>query len=520
MRFTPRVYAKKTPDKPAYIMAESGEVVTYRQLEERANQCAHLFRKVGLRVGDHIAILMENNSRFLEIVWAAQRSGLYYTAVSRHLTTHEIEYIVNDCEAKVLITSTTLSSVAGPLIDKIPRVHTKLVVYGSIPGYTRYEPALESCPTTPIINEIEGAPMLYTSGSTGQPKGIINTDLTNPFDEDVEASPYPLFDYIGYSQSTTYLSPAPLYHAAPLYYILAVHRYGGTAIIMDKFGAVESLALIEKHKVSHAQWVPTMFVRMLKLPDEERLKYDVSSMQMAVHGAGPIAVSTKERMIAWWGPKLLEYYMGTEGNGLTMITSEEWLEHKGSVGRSALGTIHILDAEENELPVGEVGSIYFSGGNSFEYHNAPEKTKESFTSKGWSTMGDIGCLDKDGYLYLKDRKADMIISGGVNIYPQEAEKVLIEHDAVMDVAVFGVPNEDFGEEVKAVVQPMRLAEAGPDLEKKLIAYCQSKISKIKCPVSIDFKEEFPRTPTGKLIKRKLKETHKTARLSSDFTTHI
>jgi long-chain acyl-CoA synthetase len=507
MRFSPRAYAEKTPDKPAYIMAASGEVVTYRQLEERANQCAHLFREAGLKVGDHIAIFLENNPRYIEIVWAAQRSGLYYTAVSRHLTDSEVEYMVNDCEAKVLLTSYALNEIVASLSDRIPNVHTKLMIGGTVPGYQPYEAAVGLCPVTPIDDELEGAPMLYSSGTTGRPKGIVNVELVDAFDADLEPDAYAYYELFTYNQDMVYLSPAPLYHAAPLYFCLAVHRFGGTVIIMERYDTAESLAIIEKHKVTHSQWVPTMFVRMLNLPDHERLSYDVSSMQMAMHGAAPIAVATKEQMIDWWGPVLFEYYGGTEGNGATLITSEEWLGHRGSVGRAVLGEVRILDDEGVELPAGETGSIYFSGGTSFEYHNDPEKTQETRTSEGWSTLGDIGCLDEDGYLYLKDRKADMIISGGVNIYPQEAEHVLTEHEAVEDVAVFGIPNDDFGEEVKAVIQPKRMAEAGPQLESELIAFCRSKISKIKCPVSIDFKEEFPRTPTGKLLKRKLKELY-------------
>ncbi len=507
MRFSPRLYAEVTPDKAAYIMANSGEEVTYRQLEERANQCAHFFRDVGLKNGDHIAIFMENSPRFFEIAWAAQRCGLYYTAVSRYLTVSEVEYILNDCGAKVFLTSKALQDVAEALGDKIPNVKVKVMINGITQGYNSYEDTISEFPIIPVKNEFEGSDMLYSSGTTGRPKGIISAIIEYPFDEDEDPEPWSYFDLFHYRQDMIYLLPAPLYHTAPLRYSMAVHRFGGTVIVMEGFDVLYSLYLIEKYKVTHSQWVPTMFVRMLKLPEKDRKKYDVSSMQMAMHGAAPISVGTKRQMIAWWGPVLVEYYGGTEGNGGTCISSEEWLEHEGSVGKSVMGEIHILDENGYELLAGEVGTIYFANGNSFEYYNDSEKTEESRSSKGWSTLGDIGYLDKDGYLYLKDRKADMIISGGVNIYPQEAEQVLIEHDDVIDVAVFGIPNDDFGEEVKAVVQPKDMSNAGPELERKLKTYCRSKISKIKCPATIDFKEDLPRTPTGKLIKRKLKELY-------------
>lgn len=508
MRFSPRVHAEQTPDKPAYIMANSEKVVTYAQLEERANRCAHLFRNYGLQVGDHIAIFMENNSHFLEVVWAAQRCGLYYTAVNRHLTVTEVEYIVNDCGAKVLLTSYALRDVARPLAEKLEKTVHKLMADGADTGYEAYEEAVAACESKPVDNEIEGAPMLYSSGTTGRPKGVLpQLDLDQQFDYDEPEIIPSIFDFFHYSKDMTFLSPAPLYHAAPLHYTMAVHRFGGTVIVMDHFETEQSLALIEKYQVTHSQWVPTMFVRMLKLPEETRLKYDISSQKVAIHGASPIAVPTKEKMIDWWGKILIEYYGGTEGNGACVITSEDWLAHRGSVGRSAMGKIHILDEHGEELPVGEIGGIYFSGGATFECYNDPQKTAESRANNGMSTLGDIGCLDGDGFLYLKDRKADMIISGGVNIYPQEAEQMLIEHEDVLDVAVFGIPNEEFGEEVKAVVQPRDYSVAGPELEDKLIAFCRQNLSKIKCPKTVDFKESLPRTPTGKLLKRNLKKEY-------------
>jgi long-chain acyl-CoA synthetase len=311
----------------------------------------------------------------------------------------------------------------------------------------------------------------------------------------------------GVTADSVYLSPAPLYHSAPLRFTMAAQRLGATVIVMEHFDPMEYLRLIEKHQVTYSQVVPTMFVRMLKLPKEEREQSDLSSLKLVIHAAAPCPVPVKEQMIEWWGPVLFEYYAGTEGNGMTAIDSATWLTKPGTVGKAILGTVHIMDEDGTEQPTGESGTIYFEGGSEFEYHNDPEKTKGSRNDKGWSTLGDIGFLDADGYLYLTDRKAFMIISGGVNIYPQEAENVLTMHPKVMDVAVFGVPNDDFGEEVKAVVQPADMADAGPDLERELMAFCREHLADVKCPRSVDFEAELPRHPTGKLYKRLLKDRY-------------
>jgi long-chain acyl-CoA synthetase len=377
---------------------------------------------------------------------------------------------------------------------------------GTLDGYESYEKFISKYPISPITDECEGQDMLYSSGTTGRPKGIVPPNLGSPIGY-VEPSSVGFFNLFGFDVNTVYISPAPLYHAAPLRFCMMVLRTGGTVVVMERFDAETSLALIEKHKATHSQWVPTMFIRMLKLPEEERKKFDISSLKVSIHAAAPIPIPVKEEMIKWWGPILFEYYGATEGNGITMITSEDWLAHKGSVGRAVVGEIHILDEDENELPMGEPGIVYFGDGNPFEYHNDPEKLAETTSSHGWTTIGDIGYVDEDGYLYLTDRKANMIISGGVNIYPQEAENVLVGHPKVLDVAVIGVPNEEFGEEVKAVVQPKDMADAGPDLEMELIGFCRQHLSKIKCPASVDFEEKLPRTPTGKLFKRRLRDRY-------------
>jgi len=309
------------------------------------------------------------------------------------------------------------------------------------------------------------------------------------------------------SADTVYLSPAPLYHAAPLRFNMMVGVLGGTSIIMEHFDAEEFLALVERHRVTQSQLVPTMFVRMLKLPDEVRRRYDISSLKGAIHAAAPCPADVKAKMIEWWGPILIEYYAGSEGNGVTVCTSKEWLQHRGSVGRAVVGKVKILDENDNELAPGEIGGVYFADAPTFAYHNDPEKTRRAYNARGWSTLGDVGYIDAEGYLYLTDRKAYMIISGGVNVYPQETEDVLITHPAVADVAVFGVPNAEMGEEVKAVVQPHDMGRAGKELEAELIAFCRQHLSPLKCPRSIDFEADLPRTPTGKLVKRHLRDRY-------------
>ena len=506
----PTVHAKTNADKPAYIMAATGETVTYRELDERSNQIAHMFREAGLKPGDAIAIFMDNNARFYEICWAAQRAGLYYTAVSSRLTAGEIEYIVDDCGARMFFTSIALKPVAEELVkrNKMAKVERMFIVGGDLPGYERLETVRDGFPKTPIADETSGTDMLYSSGTTGRPKGVKHALTGAPIDEANALVGLAALLY-GMDENTIYLSPAPLYHAAPLRWSMTVNRLGGTVVVMEHFDAEEALKCIEKYKVTHSQWVPTMFVRMLKMPKEVRDKYDVSSLKVAIHAAAPCPIPVKEQMIEWWGPVIYEYYAGSEGNGFCALDSNEWLAHKGSVGKALNAITHICDEEGNELPVGEAGTIYFESDSEFEYHNDPKKTAESRhpTHPTWSTLGDIGKVDEEGYVYLTDRKAFMIISGGVNIYPQEAENLLVMHPKVADAAVIGVPNEDFGEEVKAVIQPVNWADAGPALEAELIEFCKSELSAIKCPRSVDFQEELPRHPTGKLYKRLIRDRY-------------
>ena len=490
-------------DKAAFIMAATGETVTFGMLEKRANQGARVLRAAGLNQGDHIAILTENRREMLEVCFAADRAGVYYTTISTHLGPEEISYILGDCDAQMLITSDRFAGLLPTLIETLAGTCEIMVVGEERGGLASWSEAMAEQPSTPIADEAQGLDMLYSSGTTGRPKGI-----KWPLESAPIGTRTMLVDLLsglfGYGPDTRYLSPAPLYHAAPLRHSMVTIKSGGTAVVMDRFDAEGALRLIEKYRITHSQWVPTMFVRLLKLPEALRRQFDLSSMQMAVHAAAPCPIEVKQQMLKWWGDIIHEYYAGTENNGFTAITSAEWRAHPGSVGQAKLGVIHICDAEGSEVPTGQEGEIYFQNGQQFTYHKDPEKTQRSSNAEGWTTLGDIGRLDTEGYLYLTDRKSFMIISGGVNIYPQEAEDTLLSHPAVLDAAVIGIPHEDFGEAVHAVVQLLPSYEGSEILQTKLLDYCRLKLSSIKCPRSIEFRSTLPRTETGKLLKRLLR----------------
>ncbi|KAA1194260.1 acyl-CoA synthetase [Pseudohalioglobus sediminis] len=511
----PRHTAETYPHKPAIIMGDSGEMVTYRQLDERSNQGAQLFRSLGLQAGDHIALMMENNARFLEICWAAQRAGLIYTPISSHLKREETAYIIDNCGAQLFIGSHELAEVAQDMLEAASGASHFYMVGGIIDGYESWEEATDAQPAERIADENNGVPMLYSSGTTGKPKGV----FVPPTSDDVDA-PHPMAMTLGvafgFAEETVYLSPAPLYHAAPLHYNMMNLYQGGTSVIMERFDPERALALIEEHRATHSQWVPIMFIRMLKLPQEVRERYDVSSMQFAIHAAAPCPIEVKEKMIDWWGPVIVEYYAASEGIGATIIDSDDWLQHKGSVGRALAGEIHIVDDDGNELPPGETGTIYFSGEQArFEYHKESEKTAGAYNERGWATTGDVGYVDEEGYLYLTDRKHYMIISGGVNIYPQEIENVLVGHDKIADVAVFGVPCDEFGEKVQAVVEPMNWADATDETAIEIMEWLRERISHIKLPKALDFHPKLPRLDNGKLYKRHLMEEYKGGARAND-----
>ncbi len=497
-------------------MASTGQAVSFADLEGRANQLANLLRAQGLENGDHYSIFMENNDRFIESCAAGERSGLYYTCINSYLKADELAYIINHSESELLVTSAAKLSIATEALAECPKVKQVLVVGGDgatggdAPGDDRaqdFATAVASFPTTPIDDEALGTAMLYSSGTTGRPKGIVRPLPVQP-----PAEQLPLFTFLNdlwqYREDMTYLSPAPLYHSAPQAAVNLALRNGATVIVMERFDPVEYLKLIEQYQVTHTQLVPTMFSRMLKLPAEERERYDLSSLEIAVHAAAPCPVQVKEAMIDWWGPIIHEYYGATEGLGFTACNSEEWLAHRGTVGKVMLGDLHILDEEMNPSPPGEPGTIWFKTATPFEYFNDEEKTTESRSADGeMTTVGDVGYVDDDNFLYLTDRKTFMIISGGVNIYPQETENVLITHPKVADAAVFGVPNADLGEEVKAVIQPMPGVAGDDELTAELLVFCNENLSRQKVPRSIDYEAELPRLPTGKLYKRQLRDRY-------------
>jgi long-chain acyl-CoA synthetase len=506
----PGAHLPEHADKPAVVMAESGWTQTFAELDAAANRLSHVLRSAGLEPGDHIALCLENHPRYLEVLWGCEYAGLVYTAASSRLTTDELAYIIVDCQAKAFITSKFKSEQAAGVVGRTPDVGLRLMLDGAIDGYDSYEASVAGQPDEPLPNRVAGTDMLYSSGTTGRPKGIMPAYEPTPLEErmtSVAALQQLLF---GMDDTKVYLSPAPMYHAAPLRFCMAAISNGATVVVMERFDPEQYLAAIERYRATHSQVVPTMFVRMLKLPEEVRSRYDVSSMECVVHAAAPCPIPVKHQMIEWFGPVLHEYYAGTEGNGFIYCDSEQWLAHPGTVGAPINAVVHIVGEDGEEVPTGESGTIYLEGGPSFEYHNDPEKTAESRHPEGWSTLGDVGYLDEDGFLYLTDRKAYMIISGGVNVYPQEAENVLTMHPQVFDVAVFGVPHDEFGEEVKAVVQPVEMPaddDAAQQLAGELIGYCRAHLADVKCPRSIDFREELPRHPTGKLYKRLLKDEY-------------
>ena len=501
----PSIHAKMFPDKPAFIMAESGERVTYRELDENSNRFAHLFRQLGLKAGDHITVMMENNRHFMQLIWGAQRSGLIYTTVSTHLTVNEAAYIFENSDARVVVTSQKYVAVVESATANCANVEHSFIADSaeSVGKLLPLQASISGLPITPIADQCGGMDMLYSSGTTGKPKGIaiefeakdVNTMLP------VLQGLTRLF---GFTQETVYLSPAPLYHAAPLRFNMMTMFQGGTSIIMEKFDPEISLQLINKYRVTHSQWVPIMFKRLLDLPESVRHSYDLSTMQCAIHAAAPCSVAIKEAMFDWWGDIIYEYYSSTESIGTTMISPQEWRAHPGSVGKAISGVPHIMDEESgDELPIGRVGVIYFSGGLPVTYHHDPVKTLKAINDRGWYTCGDVGYLDQEGYLYLTDRKDFVIISGGVNIYPQESEDVIVMHPAVADVAVFGIPNEEFGQEVKAVVELRSGVDPSEQLAENIIGFCRDRISKLKCPRSVDFIKKLPRMENGKLYKKEL-----------------
>lgn len=494
-------WAAQQPDKAA-VVAASGEAMTYADLEAQSNRIAHLFRSLGLRRGDHVALLSENRLELFPVMWAAQRTGLLYTPVNWHLTADEAGYVVENCGATVLLVSATLADLAAAL----PPVAHRLSFGGAVLGCDQLDERVAAMPPTPVADQTEGCYMLYSSGTTGRPKGVLPATPDAPFGTGLRFD-HLMQDSFGFGPDTVYLSPGPLYHAAPLGWSLGAIRAGGTTVIMDRFDPEQVLRLIEEHRVTHAQFVPTMFVRMLKLPDDVRDRHDLGSLRLVIHAAAPCPVAVKRAMIAWMGPILVEFYSGSEGNCFFSIDSPTWLAHPGSVGRPVMGSVHVCDDAGVELPVGEVGQLWFGGVQPFEYYRDPDKTKAAYDARGWSTLGDLGHADADGFVYLSDRRTDLIVSGGVNIYPREIEDALVLHPRVADVAVIGVPDEEYGQRVHAIVTPAEGVVAGAELESDLTAHLRERIAGFKVPRSYSF-EDVPRLPSGKILRRILMERYR------------
>ncbi|OSC41981.1 fatty-acid--CoA ligase FadD4 [Mycobacterium decipiens] len=494
-------------NKPAVILHPSGTVISFDELEARANRLAHRFRRAGLREGDAVGILMENNEHIHVVMWAARRSGLYYVPINTHLTPAEAAYIVDNSSAKAIIGSAALHETCAGLAEHLPGGLPKLLMIaeGDLPGWDRYPDCVADQPDTPIDDEREGDLLQYSSGTTGRPKGI-KRELPHVAPDAAPAMLSALLDF-WLDADSVYLSPAPIYHTAPSVWSMGVQAAGITTVVMEKFDPEGALDAIQRHRVTHAQFVPAMFVRMLKLPEDVRNSYDLSSLKRVIHAAAPCPVDIKKQMMDWWGPIIDEYYASSEASGSTLITAQDWLAHPGSVGKPMLGAVHVLGEDGNELPPGQPGEVYFEGGFPFEYLNDPAKTAASRNEHGWVSVGDIGYVDDDGYLFLTDRRHHMIISGGVNIYPQEAENLLVTHPKVLDAAVFGVPDGEMGQCVMAAVQTVHSADATDQFADELLVWLRDRLSHFKCPRSIAFEAQLPRTDTGKLYKGELIEKY-------------
>ncbi len=502
------------PSKVALIFPAQQIQFTFQDLEDRSNQVAAWLLSLGLQENDGIALLLENRPELMDIALAATKIGIYYTPMSTHLASDEIAHILSDSGARILIVSEQTMSEAQALMDKHfaagqSQQIRRFTVDDAREGFEAYADGVStaSLPSTWPLRA-KGREMLYSSGTTGKPKGIRrplvafeNRHLPEPgidtwrnnFQIDGEA---------------IYLCPAPLYHAAPLRYVMRVLDMGGTVVVMPKFDAEQALQWIERYRVTHSQWVPTMFIRMLELPEHIRQQYDLSSMKSAVHAAAPCPVHIKQAMLDWWGDIIHEYYAGSETVGTTWITAPEWRRHPGSVGKPILGSVHIVSEEGVELGKHQIGKVYFSGGPKFTYWNDTQKTQSAINEKGWATYGDIGHLDEDGFLFLSDRRDDLILSGGVNVYPFEIESVISRHADVQDVAVVGVPHPVFGELPKAIVHLRDGVVADQATAQCLIDFAAGHLAKIKLPKTIVFEPTLPRLETGKLLRRILKQRYR------------
>ncbi|MDE2416139.1 MAG: AMP-binding protein, partial [Comamonadaceae bacterium] len=496
--------AKAAPDKVVVVMADQGCSYTAGALAQQARQMAQWLTAQGLQAGERFAVLLENRVEILALVLAARQAGLYAAVLSTHLTADEVAYIVQDCGARLVVASA----------KTLPQLEGCALPCWSVDEATPQAPSLHAAltrlqgPPVDFSDRPIGRDLLYSSGTTGRPKGVLKPLWPAELRGQADPEALGTARLLGMGEDTVYLSPAPLYHAAPLRYTLRVLELGGQAVIMERFDAEAALALITRHRVTHSQWVPTMFGRLLKLPQEVRSRYDLTSQRMAIHAAAPCPVDVKRAMLDWWGDILLEYYAGSEGCGTTMITSTEWRQRPGSVGRATTGRLHIADDQGRELPAGEIGQVYFSGGGQFSYLNDPEKTRQAINERGWVTYGDIGHVDAEGYLFLSDRRADLILSGGVNLYPQEIENALARHPDVLEVAVVGVPHADLGEVPLAAVVLRPGADASLAQARAIAGRAAEVLARMKLPQRMVFVDALPRLETGKLLRRRLKEQYR------------
>ena len=492
-------------DKVALVMG-SGVTTTFGELERATARYRRVLESRGLQFGDHVALLFENRAELFPVAWAAHLMGLYYTPLNWHLTREEASYVVDNCDARLLLVSSTLAELGSEIAAGAPNLEAVLSVGGPADGMLDADALAAGMSDEPAGDNWAGFAMFYSSGTTGVPKGILREPARIPF-----GTPGPIDALMrglyGLGPDSVQLSPGPMYHAAPLGWAMTTQQIGGTSVVMERFDPEQTLALIERHRVTHLQVVPTMLIRMLRLPEEVRARYDLSSLQAVVHAAAPCPIEVKRAAIDWFGPIVWEYYAGSEGSGYFAIDSATWLAHPGSVGRAMRGVVHILDDAGQELPVGEVGTIWFEDAGTFQYHKDAEKTAAAFNDAGWSTLGDVGHLDENGFLYLSDRRVDLILSGGVNVYPQEIENVLSQHPAVADVAVIGVPDADLGEQVRAVVELIPGTSGDEALLAELAEHCRTHLAGFKCPKRIDVVEALPRLPNGKMLRRRVRELY-------------
>jgi long-chain acyl-CoA synthetase len=498
-------FARHTPDRAAVILAPTGSSVTYRELDERSLRLSAFLKANGLVEGDHVAIMMANSGNYLLVCWAAQRLGLVYIPINWHLAAGEAAYIIADSDAKAIFVSEDVHPILMSVAAQLRHIALALTTGPSFGMFKNLDRVIDSVDEVSEVGYHEGSIMFYSSGTTGRPKGVTRKQAALQWGQLPPTDMYLKTTY-GLNRDTVYLVPAPLYHAAALVWAMNVLRSGGTVVVMEGFDPLDALRLIETHRVTHAQFVPTMFVRMLSLADDERRKHCLSSLKCVLHAAAPCPIPIKIQMIEWLGPIIHEYYAGSERNGLAAVDSATWLTRPGTVGKAVVGQIHIVGEDGTELPAGEDGLIYFSGGNEFAYYKDPVKTASAFNELGWSTLGDIGHIDPEGFLFIADRRTDLIIVGGLNVYPKEAEDALMQHPSVADVAVIGLPNAEYGQEVKAVVELKSGISPSALLAEEMLAFCKARIAAYKCPRSVDF-AALPRLPNGKMLKRSIREEY-------------